>query len=106
MACRGKGRNADDAARNLAPTEQFIEFYYNTFDADRKGLASLYVCVPTPLPFPVAVPPGAQSLGFGLRLRGSSELLRINCAPCLLLFFFYRKVPSFHGLANVWAVTK
>ncbi|KAF4975798.1 hypothetical protein FZEAL_7458 [Fusarium zealandicum] len=25
-----------------APTEQFIEFYYNQFDTDRKTLASLY----------------------------------------------------------------
>lgn len=23
--------------------EQFVEFYYNQFDSDRKGLASLYV---------------------------------------------------------------
>jgi hypothetical protein len=27
------------------PAEQFVEFYYNTFDADRKNLGSLYVCI-------------------------------------------------------------
>ncbi|RBQ78168.1 hypothetical protein FVER14953_21555 [Fusarium verticillioides] len=27
--------------------KQFVEFYYNTFDSDRKGLAALYVSGPS-----------------------------------------------------------
>lgn len=31
----------------LSPApEQFVEFYYKTFDENRAGLASLYVCDP------------------------------------------------------------
>jgi hypothetical protein len=26
--------------------EQFVQFYYDTFDTNREGLAALYVCAP------------------------------------------------------------
>jgi len=29
------------------PAEQFVEFYYKTFDDNRNNLAALYVCSPT-----------------------------------------------------------
>lgn len=36
---------ADESSlRAWCRTEQFVEFYYNAFDADRKGLVQLYVC--------------------------------------------------------------
>ncbi|KAI1025932.1 hypothetical protein LB503_006905 [Fusarium chuoi] len=36
--------NFEEVAKkpNKKQTEQFVEFYYNTFDSDRKGLAALY----------------------------------------------------------------
>lgn len=43
-ARRTDSEHRDDAKSNEPlSTEQFIEFYYNQFDSDRKGLNALYV---------------------------------------------------------------
>ena len=64
-------------------TEQFIDFYYNTFDADRRNLGSLYVRAhPLPHPLqPVAGPrrfvpfrPGAPR---ARRARSTGEPARV-----------------------------
>jgi len=33
-------------SRLTLPSEQFVQFYYKTFDENRAGLSSLYVCDP------------------------------------------------------------
>jgi hypothetical protein len=34
----------DDTTSDNSTTEQFVKFYYDTFDTDRQQLAALYVC--------------------------------------------------------------
>lgn len=42
--CPHQPEPCDDASSNeILLTEQFIEFYYQQFDTDRKSLSSLYV---------------------------------------------------------------
>ncbi|KAL0764649.1 hypothetical protein CaCOL14_012950 [Colletotrichum acutatum] len=73
--------------------KQFIEFYYNQFDSDRKGLASLYR-EQSMLTFESASSLGVNSIVEKLTVCTPKENAQIQCAACSPLTDPFTIVPS------------